>query len=84
MQLYLLSGYMGVFFFSIMQIPQIIKMIKRKSVCDISVFLFVFILSANICMLYYAIHIKSTPVILNNIVQALGASIVIFLYFLYR
>lgn len=52
-------------------IPQLIKIIKTKSVQDISFDMFAMFLAGVICWLIYGILIKSPPVIIANFVSML-------------
>ena len=84
MELYMLSGYAAAFFYSIMQLPQIYKVIQRKSADDISILFYVLFLCASLLMLFYSTQIQAFPVMINNAVQATCCLIMIGLYFRYK
>lgn len=52
-------------------IPQIFKIAKRKSARDVSLPMFLMLLSANVIWLFYGLHIKDNPVIYTNIFAGL-------------
>lgn len=58
-------------------IPQLVKIIKTKSVQDISFDMFAMFLAGVICWLIYGILIKSPPVIIANFASMLMNGIIL-------
>jgi len=64
-------------------IPQLVKIIKTKSVKDISFNMFALFLAGGACWLIYGILIKSPPVIIANFASILMNSIILVYKFKY-
>jgi len=65
-------------------IPQAIKIFKRKSAKDISLITYLILLAGGIVWILYGIEIKSFPLILTNILGVCGVLLVIIGWFIYR
>jgi len=65
-------------------IPQLIKIIKTKSVADISFEMFVMFLVGVTCWFIYGILIKSPPVIAANFISMLVNSTILYYKFKYE
>jgi len=63
--------------------PQAIKIFRRKSAKDISIWTYVLITSGGIVWLLYGLEIKSIPLIVANLVGAVGIVMIITGWFLY-
>ena len=59
MEIGFVIGWVGVGFGLAVPIPQLIKIIKTKSLADISMGTYIFLVCCLICYLIHAIHIKS-------------------------
>ncbi len=64
-------------------IPQWIKIFKRKSAKDISVITYLLFFIGTIIWIFYGIEINELPVILSNIIGGINIFIVIIGWFLY-
>ena len=59
MEIGFVIGWMGVALGLCVPIPQLIKIIKTKSLADISLGTYIFLICCLICYLIHAIHIRS-------------------------
>lgn len=64
-------------------IPQIIKIYKRKSAKDISILTYLILVIGAITWILYGIEINNFPLMLTNIIGAINISLVIIGWFLY-
>lgn len=64
--------------------PQAYRMFKRKSVKDVSLTTYLIFLPAIIIWLIYGISIKSSPLIIANILAFIGCASVVVAYLRYR
>lgn len=64
-------------------IPQIIKIFKRKSATDISILTYLILILGTITWILYGIEIKNFPIILTNAIGAINISFVIIGWFMY-
>ena len=67
MELSQILGWVATILFIGMVIPQFIKTYKRKSVEDVSIWMFLVALVANLVALSYAVLIKQDPLIIKYI-----------------
>lgn len=65
------------------QLPQAIKIFRRKSAKDISILTYLMISAGGIVWILYGFEIKSIPVIATNLVGAVGVVMIITGWFLY-
>jgi MtN3 and saliva related transmembrane protein len=65
-------------------IPQIIKIIRTKSVRDVSLIMFIVYVVGITLWLAYGVAISSAPVIISNLVSLLLGLLVLWLKFRYR
>ena len=64
-------------------LPQVIKIFKRKSAKDISILTYAIIFLGTIVWILYGIQIRDMPILVGNIFGAITVSLVIFGWFLY-
>ena len=64
-------------------IPQAIRIFKRKSAKDLSIFTYGFQIISVIIWLLYGLEIKNMPIILSNTFATFTLLIIIFGWFLY-
>lgn len=69
---------------SLVYLPQIYKIWKRKSVEDISIVFFLILFVGMIIWLMYGLSINNIPLIAANIISIIGTGVIIFLYFRYK
>ena len=69
---------------SMAYIPQIIRILKRKSVEDISLILFSMVFISISVWLLYGISISNWPIVMVNVVAFFGSGTIITLYFKYK
>jgi MtN3 and saliva related transmembrane protein len=60
-------------------LPQLIKTIKTKEVSDISIYIFLMLITGNSLWAYYGFLHQDTPIIATNILSVLLNSIMLFL-----
>jgi MtN3 and saliva related transmembrane protein len=65
-------------------IPQIIKVLKTKSITDVSIVTLLQLALGVLLWIVYGIHIKDIIVITANVVTLLSLIILLLLYFYYR
>lgn len=66
MDVYKLAAYFAGSLVVISAIPQIFKIAKRKSAGDVSLPMFLMLITANTIWFLYGLHIKDNPVIVTN------------------
>jgi len=71
-------------FMSLGYFPQIHKILKRKSVEDISLPTFLILFSGLVVWLLYGLSINSYPLIIANSIGLIGTLLIIILYFRYK
>ncbi|MEK6853042.1 MAG: SemiSWEET family transporter [Nanoarchaeota archaeon] len=69
---------------SIAYFPQIYKIIKRKSVEDISIVTYSIWTLGTLVWLLYGIQIRNKPIIISNSIGLIGATAIITLYIKYK
>lgn len=77
-------GWVGVGFGLLVPLPQLIKIIKTKSLKDISLGTYVFLFIALMCYLIHAIYIKSPVFIVAQAVNVTTNSIILILLVRHR
>lgn len=77
-------GWLQTILFSIVVIPQIVKTSKIKKVDEISVWVFIISLIANIIALWYAILISQPPLIFKYITGGLLCAAFLFIFYYYQ
>nr|MCK4930489.1 hypothetical protein [Nanoarchaeota archaeon] len=65
----------AVIFTSLQLIPQVIKSLRTKKVRDLSIGLSIIVGLSAISWLAYGIHLKDFPLVIANIINLIGASI---------
>ncbi len=83
----IIMGYLATIFGVFMSLgyfPQTIKMIKRKSSADVSILTYLIFAPGTIAWLLYGLSINNTPLIISNIIAAVGAFSVVITYFTYK
>jgi MtN3 and saliva related transmembrane protein len=69
---------------SVGYIPQAVKIVRRKSVKDISLISFLVVFFGVIVWLAYGISISDLPLIITNAIGAITIGIIVLLYVKYR
>jgi len=67
----------------IFNLPQAIRIFKRKSARDLSIFTYGFQIISVIVWLFYGLEIKDFPIIISNSFAVITLGVVIFGWFLY-
>lgn len=78
----LLATLVGIFM-GLSNIPQALKIFKRKSARDISLVTYLIVEFGSIIWILYGFEIKSFPVVVPNILGLIATSMVLIGYFLY-
>jgi MtN3 and saliva related transmembrane protein len=69
---------------TISMFPQIYKIIKTKSANDVSKIYFIIFMIGLILWIIYGLHLKSTPIVLFNIITFMEGLCVLYLTFRYK
>jgi len=69
---------------SLSYFSQVYRILKRKSVEDLSLTLFIIFFIGMIVWILYGLSVNSYPVIIANIIGLVGAGTIIALYFKYK
>jgi len=77
-------GWLQTILFSVVLIPQIIKTWKVKKVDEISIWIFIISLVANIIALWYAFLIAQPPLIFKYVTGGLLCLIYLIIFFYYK
>ncbi len=77
-----LATIVGVFL-GLANLPQALKIFKRKSAKDISLTSYLIVEFGSIVWVLYGLEIKSFPIVLPNVLGFLASSLVLVGYFLY-
>lgn len=77
------TGWMNMFLFSVVTIPQIIKTVKTKVVSGVSVSVYYILLVANIDALIYALLINQPPLVVKYIFGLVTTIIYLYVYYKY-
>ncbi len=64
-------------------IPQAIKIFKRKSAKDISIIMYIMLITGAFIWILYGIEIRDPPLIIVNTVACINMAIVMFGWYLY-
>jgi MtN3 and saliva related transmembrane protein len=64
--------------------PQTLKIVKRKSSADVSLFTYLLFAPGAFVWLIYGISINNLPLIVSNIISSIGAFSVIASYYIYK
>jgi len=64
--------------------PQFIKILKRKSVKDISLLPYLIFFPGLVVWLIYGINKNDFPIIISNIFGLVGCALVLIAYFIYK
>lgn len=78
----ILATSIGVFM-GISNLPQALKIFKRKSAKDISLVTYLIVEFGSIIWVFYGLEIKSFPIVVPNILGVISTTIVLIGYFLY-
>jgi MtN3 and saliva related transmembrane protein len=65
-------------------VPQVIKTVKKKSAEDVSVFMFIVMLTGNSLWIYYGFSKSDFPIIATNFVSVALNTILIILKYKYK
>lgn len=68
---------------AIANLPQAMKIFRRKSAKDISIITFAILLIGSIVWIFYGIEILNVPIIISNSIGTLGVISVIIGWFMY-
>lgn len=79
-----LLGYFAATLTTISGLPQLMRILKTKSAVDVSFWMFFILALGNMAWLFYGICIKSTPVIIANIVTLIITSSIVILKLVYN
>ena len=81
MELSQILGYTATFLFTIMIIPQVLKTLKKQSVEDVSIGMFIVALVANCIALWYALLINQNPLVIKYVLGIIFTLVYITIYF---
>lgn len=77
-------GWIATILLTTYSIPQIVKIIKRRSVEDISIWMWSLYLVGHIVAIFYAVLINQNPLIIKYAISIVTSIIVIIVYFKYN
>jgi MtN3 and saliva related transmembrane protein len=72
-------GYFGAFLSAITFIPQVWQAWKTKSVGDLSIWMILIVITSCVVWLFYAVNVKSGPVIAANLI-VLSMALILFYF----
>ena len=82
--LHLISGYIGSIIVCSFQVPQILKILRNKSVIDVSAKSAFLYFTGCLFLLYYTITIQSYPNILVNVIGCICSALTLYLILKYK